>query len=101
MYTARVEALKKAQEAKTRAETSKITGSESFLTKLSSVLGIKKSALKVKDKETIIADTNAKIKVLQREAIKDAENEATVAKNIKIETDIIKNQKAFAYIKII
>ena len=84
---ARVEALKKAQEAKTRAETSKITASESFLTKLSSVLGIKKSALKVKDKETIIADTNAKIKVLQREAIKDAENEATVAKNIKIETN--------------
>jgi len=84
---ARLEDLKNAQEVKDRAEKSKIQSSDSFLTKLSSVLGVKKSALKVKDKETILADTNAKIEELRQKAVEDAEQEATLAKNIKVEAN--------------
>jgi hypothetical protein len=83
----RVEDLKEAEDAKNRAEASKVTSSESFLTRLSSVLGVKKSALKVKDKETIIADTTTKIETLKQKAVDDAKNEAEVAKDIKIESN--------------
>ena len=83
----RVEDLKEAEDAKNRAEASKVTSSESFLTRLSSVLGVKKSALKVKDKETIIADTTTKIETLKQKAVEDAKNEAEVAKDIKIESN--------------
>jgi hypothetical protein len=81
----RVQEKKEKAEVEKRAETSKITSSESFLNKLSSVLGIKKSALKVKDKETILADTNTKISELKENAVKNADAEAKVAKEIKLE----------------
>lgn len=84
---ARVEQKKEKAEDDKRAETSKIISSESFLNRLSSVLGVKKNALKVKDKETILADTNNKISELKEEAVKNADAEAKVAKEIKLEAN--------------
>jgi hypothetical protein len=90
----RVEQQKKAEEVKKRGETSKVLSSESFLNKLSSVLGIKKDALKVKSRDEIVADTNAKINELKETAVKNAKTEAELAKNIKLESNkSILNQK--------
>ena len=86
--------LKAEAETKAREEASKISTSKTFLDRLSSILGIKKDALKTKDQNTVLKETNDKINEIQANAEANAKKDAQAAADAKLQANAVTtNQK--------